>query len=219
MTRVLVAFLVIVAIGGAPGSVGAAGCVKKKGQLMSRDACRKSERPLDTTTLSPVGPTGTDGARGEAGTFPLAIVDAANREVGPVLTFDFTTAVVVVTHPVLPSPLPFAVAPIGFVNLGDDAYASILYAEIGCAGQPYVADELGDYVHVEGTAAYRASGTAASIAVASIESDDLLGCPAPNLTNRATCCTTQTFTQDAVPTVRFAIADLGFTTPFRVVPR
>jgi hypothetical protein len=220
MRRALVSLLVIAAMAGAPAGAGAAGCVKKKGgKLFARDTCRKAERPFDTTTLTPTGTTGADGARGEAGKFPLALVDAADRELGPVLTFDFGTALVLVTHAVLASPMAFAVTPIGFGNLGDDAFAGVYYMEAGCAGTPFLPGGLGKYVHVEGTAAYREAGEPMSIAVISLETGAFDTC-AGDLTDRGTCCRAQAFTaDDAIPATRFPLADLGFTAPFRAVPR
>ncbi len=220
MSRTLVVLLVIAALATAPPIAGAAGCVKKKGgKLFTRETCRKSERPFDTSTLTPTGTTGPDGTRGQAGKFPLAIVDAADRELGPVLTFDLGTALLVVTHAALPAPMAFAVTPSGFGNLGDDAYAGVYYTEAGCAGTPYLPGGLGKYVHVEGTAAYLEAGEPTSIAVIWIETAQFDAC-AGNLTDRGTCCRTQAFTaDDAIPATRFPLADLGFTAPFQAVPR
>src|SRR5262249_30517531 len=137
---VMRAIVVLIAVGvlaGAPATAGATGCVKKKGKLFSRDACRKAERPLDTSALQPVGQTGPHRARGAAGTSPLAIVDADGRELGPVLDFDFGSALVLVTNAALASPSAFAVQPSGFSNVGDDAYAGVYYLAADCAGQPY----------------------------------------------------------------------------------
>jgi hypothetical protein len=220
MRRTLLSLLVIVVMAGAPAVAAAAGCVKKKGgKLFSRETCRKSERPFDASTLTPTGTTGPDGARGEAGKFPLAIVDAADRELGPVLTFDLGVTLVRVTHAALPSSMVFAVTPNGFGNLGDDAYSGVYYTEAGCAGTPYLPGGLGTYVHVEGTAAYLPAGEPTSIAVIWIETGQFVACTG-NLTDRGTCCRAQAFTaDDAVPATRFPLADLGFTTPFRAVPR
>jgi hypothetical protein len=219
VTRAIVVLIALGALAGAPATAGAAGCVKKKGKLFSRDACGKSERSLDTSTLAPVGPTGPDGARGDAGTFPLAIVDAADREIGPVLDFDLGSALVRVTNVALASPSVFAVQPNGFSNIGDDAYTGVYYLAADCAGQPYLPESLGQYVHVEGTVAYPASGEATSIDVVSVETDDFVLCLTEDLTDRGTCCQAQAFTADVVPAARLPLADLGFTAPFRTVPR
>lgn len=220
MRRALVVLMVIAAMAGAPAGAEAAGCVKKKGgKVFARDTCRKSERPFDTTTLTPTGTTGPDGVRGEAGKFPLVIVDADDRELGPVLTFDLNVALVLVTHAVLPSPMAFAVTQSGFGNLGDDAFAGVYYTEASCAGTPYLPGGLGKYVHVEGTAAYLPAGEPASIAVVSTETGEFDTCTG-DLTDRGTCCRAQAFTaDDAVPATRFPLAALGFAAPFRAVPR
>jgi hypothetical protein len=219
MMRATVVLLAIGALAGAPATAGAAGCVKKKGKVFSRDACRKAERPLDTSTLAPVGPTGPDGTRGDAGKFPLAIVDATDREIGPVLDFDLATALVLVTNAALASPSVFAVNPAGFGNIGDDAYSGVYYAEAECAGQAYLPEGLGKYVHVEGTAAYPTAGDATSITVASVETADVVLSGVDDLTERGGCCQAQAFTADVVPASSFPLSALGFTPPFRTVPR
>jgi hypothetical protein len=218
MIRMIALLLAALALGDPP-TADAAACIRRNGKLMVRETCRRSERPLDTAAFIPVGPGGEDGAPGKRSEFPLVIVDAADREVGTVLSFGFGTAVVRVTHPTLPTPASFAVSPDGFGNLGDDDYVPVYYAEAGCTGQPYLPPTLGAYAHIEGTAAYRAAGDAASVDVLSSENAGFALCLASNLTDRGTCCTAVTFTEELVPAVRSSIADLGFTVPFRTVPR
>ena len=219
MTRAIVLVLAAGIVGSMPASAGAAACVGRNGKLALRDTCKRSERSLDTATLNPVGPTGATGAAGEPGPFPLLIVDDADREIGPVQRFDFATALVLVSHPALPSPVQFAVGPAGFGNIGDDDFFSVLYAEAGCAGQPYLRDDAGAYAHVEGTAAYRVGGGPVSVAVVSYETDSFVSCPVTDSTDRGTCCIASPSAEDAVPVVRVPLVDLGFTPPFRAVPR
>ena len=219
MTRAIVLLLAATIVGSAPASAGAAACVGRKGKLVLRDTCKRSERLLDATTLNPVGATGATGAAGEPGPFPLRIVDDAGLEIGPVQQFDFATALVLVSHATLPSPVQFAVGPAGFRNIGDDQFYTVLYAEAGCAGQPYLSDDAGAYAHVEGTAAYRVSGGPASVAILSYETDSFVTCPPADSTDRGTCCIASPSAEDAVAAVRVPLIDLGFVPPFRAVPR
>ncbi len=219
MTRAIVLLLTVLAVGSMPASAGAAACVRRNGKLVLRETCKKSERPLDTSTLSPVGPTGAGGAVGAPGPFPLRIVDVSDREIGPVQWFEFSLALVLVTHPTLQSPLQFAVGPDGFGNVGDDYLLSVLYADADCAGQPYLPDGPLSYAHVEGTAAYRVAGGPASVAVLAYETDEFALCPIADATDRGTCCFASVSNQDAVPVERIPLVDLGFEPPFRAVPR
>ena len=211
----LIAALIVLAT--PPPPVGAAACVGRKGKLTSRAACRKSERPLDATAVSPVGPTGQAGVAGKPGGFPLAIVDAGDRELGTILSLDFGTALVAVNYPGFPSPVGFAVDPSGFTNLGTDVYAFVAYTQTGCSGQPHLPAHRGAYAHVEGSVAYLPSGSAGSISFLSYEIDDFTSCATPDLTGRGTCCIAAPFTGDYVPAVRIAFPD--FTPPFRSVLR
>ncbi len=218
MIRAIALVAVAILFADSPTPAGAAACVGRKGNLTSRAACKKSERPLDATSVSTVGPTGQAGAPGKQGDFPLVILDAGDHEVGTILSLDFGTALVTLTHPAFPSPVRFVVFSGGFTNLVADAYGIVMYAEAGCSGQPYLPVVLGAYAHVEGSAAYLASGSAASIAVMSYETDDLgSSCPVIDMTGRGTCCIAATFNVMLVPGVRLALPD--FTPPFRTVLR
>ncbi|HEV7732801.1 MAG TPA: hypothetical protein VGR62_11590 [Candidatus Binatia bacterium] len=219
MTRAIVILLAALLVGSAPAPAGAAACVRRNGKLVLRDACKKSEHPLDTATLTPVGPTGSPGATGEPGAFPLRFVDDAEREIGPAQWFEFGAALVLVSHSTFPSPVPFAISRNGFGNIGDDDFLQVLYADADCAGQPYLSSESGAYAHVEGTAAYRAGGGPASVAVLAYETDSFMLCPIADATDRGTCCIASAFSQDAVPVERIPLDDLGFTPPFRAVLR
>ncbi|HXJ37313.1 MAG TPA: hypothetical protein VMS22_25070 [Candidatus Eisenbacteria bacterium] len=216
MIRASTVIAVAMVIAGA-ADAGATGCVGRNGKLTSRANCKKSERPLDGTAVSPTGPAGQAGLPGKQGGFPLAILDAHDQEVGTVLSFEFGTALVSMTYPGFASPVRFAVASSGFTNLGDDAFAFVEYTEANCNGQPHLSAMLGAYAHLEGSAAYLASGSAASIPIISYETDIFGLCDVADLTVRGTCCIAATFNDDLVPAVRIALPD--FTPPFRAVLR
>lgn len=206
-----------------PRDAAAAGCVlKRSGGVVVRSECRRRERPLPAA-LGPAGPTGPNGPAGDPAGFPLVLVDAADRSLGPVLSFERHRAVVSVTNPALPGAVPFAVGPMGFTNYVEED-AAVYYAEPGCTGTPYVgAVAFKDGARVQGTAAYAPTGERQDVTVRAVEVDvtQLPTCAPTEVTARGTCCkpTTFTLTLSVRSAIRVTLEQLGFTPPFRALPR
>lgn len=199
-------------------------CRQKGGHLVARDVCRRRERPVDMATLGPLGPVGAAGAPGTAGApgrHPLRLVDGTDKEIGAILHFSPTSVFVEIRSPLLGRPVTFIAEPAGFRRFAND---EIVYDTGDCSGIPYIRpNRTGDQViaQVCGDYAYVSTDEASSRTHGSREVDaEGLPCgPGAWATGRGTCCYADTGSVSLQPAVRVAISALGFTPPFRAVPR
>src|SRR5262245_17465038 len=134
-------------------------CQQKKGQVVARDACRKKEKPVDLAALAPLGPGGAPGAAGAAGApgaFPVRLVDSAGIELGTILQFFPTEALVEVSRPILGSQrVVFVVEPNDFEHNTSGAITSVFYGSSDCSGVPLIEDPFGTvFAQVYGDSAY-----------------------------------------------------------------
>ncbi len=220
LTAVAVAATVASAAGGATL------CEKKKGQILVRDACRKRERPVDTSALGAAGPRGRAGDPGPVGDpaqFPLRLVDSNDVEVGKVIQFFPEAALVEGSAASVPTPLTLFVSPTGFPS---DSH-QLSYESTDCSGLAYM-DEgftpegFAPAAVVWGLAAYYATGSRRDLTYGSLEYGlDPNHCPVgTTATARGTCCGTSSGTGiNQVPTARVPLSAFGLVPPFRAVVR
>lgn len=206
-------------------------CRSKRGQLVARETCRKKEQPVDGSafgTPGPQGPSGAPGSPGEPAAFPLRLVDANDVELGRILTFYPSGALVVVEHPSVPTPLTFNVSRSGFLLANNSVY----YPSNDCSGVPYMlpgnpsTDQtltVAPLADVYGTAAYYPTGPVQQVSYASQEYLPSGGAPCgggDTPTAHGSCCRAMAGTRfGVVAATRILLSTFGFEPPFRAVPR
>jgi hypothetical protein len=194
-------------------------CQRKSSEVVVREACRKRETLLSPEALGIVGAPGAQGAsgpRGEDGGAPFKVVDANGKTMGVFTTF--IQPAVLVGLPGLDQFIRVFVGPDGYVNV--ESFPQIYYESSDCTGTGYKSNsyEYGPVPEaiVAGAAAFYETGPTTTITAASFEQT----CTSdPPNTPRGSCCSTISTTRIAAPTAAVPLATLGFTPPFRLVPR
>lgn len=198
-------------------------CVKRSGQVVARDACKRKERPFDPATLGLVGVPGPDGAPGEAGSpgtpggHPYRVVDAAGKTFGAAIQFDTARAQVVATVPGDDQPVQFIVA---YGAFSTEISPFVHYDQPGCTGTPLVFGSTGliPGVHVVGDVGYYTRAGATVVETASREYVDDACSTGDVATDRGTCCSDETGQRFAAPARTVPIASLAVTLPFTIQP-
>jgi hypothetical protein len=180
-------------------------CTSRSGGVHIRDACRKSETPVDPGSLGLVGPPGPPGPA-------LVVRDSTGKLVG--VTDPGASSVVLQIAGVLRN---VRLEGSGFTETGTGFYDDT----VDCSGDVFLAPHTGvvEQVQVKDGVAYYESGTPnGPITMLAIEGPDTPSCPM--VSPRGLCChpcfpgTCGSFTATSVG--KLALSTFGFTPPFHV---